>query len=640
MRSKDAYRTVLAAIDGERTYGGSCNGQKDEPRAVGLVASSTTRRVDRRMLNCTVLAIAVMLAVPHVLLAHEGHHYGDSDEAKGSRSWTLSDEGAHLHGTFVTASDEDVQFRLGDNRLVTLKIERLIASDQAWIANRLEAIETLNQHRPLRLVMQNPPNSDGIQTKEKASPMPLINQHFQPFSSTLNLRWDDDYFYVGSNGMPDHPMMIGIRSWQQQVPIPQKYFGKNAWQIPLHPVPAKQPMSTKDNFLRGAIALAVNGVPIFNPLNNRGDDALLFGELDEYGGHCGRADDYHYHIAPVHLEETTGKAQPIAYALDGYPIFGYQDEQADDFAPLDTLGGHKDADGQYHYHATKTYPYLNGGFYGEVTERGGQVDPQPRAQPIRPDLRPLRDAKITEFTQPKPESYRLVYEVRGMQGSVSYTLGENGSADFVFVDTNGRKTTESYSPRDDRPRRGGPPQPPPPPRDGNQDRPPRGGPARVDPPVDLSSMSRTSVPGFEVTSTSVDEKHFLSGDCTCDGAAHSPAVAWKGVPEGTKTFAVSIWHTAPDQEKSYWVVYNIPANVTSLKQNSQGVGKVGINDKGSSNYDPMCSKGPGLKKYHITVSALSSKLVISPREATRANLRKAMKTTLLGEATIDVLYER
>ncbi|MGB4709182.1 MAG: hypothetical protein WBH50_06565, partial [Fuerstiella sp.] len=36
-------------------------------------------------------------------------------------------------------------------------------------------------------------------------------------------------------------------------------------------------------------------------------DTLLAGELDEWGGHCGRGDDYHYHTAPVHLETIVGK---------------------------------------------------------------------------------------------------------------------------------------------------------------------------------------------------------------------------------------------------------------------------------------------------------------------------------------------
>ena len=108
------------------------------------------------------------------------------------------------------------------------------------------------------------------------------------------------------------------------------------------------------------------------------------------------------------------------------------------------------------------------------------------ASPIRPDLRPLRDALITDFTQPQPGSYRLVYEVRGKQASVAYTLSDDGSAEFTFVDI----------------------------------------------------------------------------------------------------------------------------------------------------------KGPGLKKYHITVFALSSEIEVVPQQATRANLRKAMQNILLGESTLDMLYER
>lgn len=63
----------------------------------------------------------------------------------------------------------------------------------------------------------------------------------------------------------------------------------------------------------------------------------------------------------------------------------------------------------------------------------------------------------------------------------------------------------------------------------------------------------------------------LSVECTCDGDRQSPAVAWKNFPGGTKSIAISLWHTAPDQEKSDWVVYNIPAVVSELKQQSQGV---------------------------------------------------------------------
>ena len=122
--------------------------------------------------------------------------------------------------------------------------------------------------------------------------------------------------------MPAHNMMVGITAWQQQVPLPQPYTGDNAWRIPLNPVPAKTPVAIRNRFLRGAIALAANGIPIFNPQNNRGEVSQDIGELDQWGGHCGRADDYHYHAAPLHLQTVLGQRLPIAYALDGYPIFG------------------------------------------------------------------------------------------------------------------------------------------------------------------------------------------------------------------------------------------------------------------------------------------------------------------------------
>ena len=143
---------------------------------------------------------------------------------------------------------------------------------------------------------------------------------FDQFADTVAVARDGSWWLVESNGLPAHSMMVGITSWQQQVPVEQPYSGSNAWRIPVVPTVSSSPVSARTALYRGAIALAVNGVPIFNALNNRGDDAFLYGELDKWGGHCGRADDYHYHIAPLHLAERVGRSSPIAYALDGFPI--------------------------------------------------------------------------------------------------------------------------------------------------------------------------------------------------------------------------------------------------------------------------------------------------------------------------------
>lgn len=117
-----------------------------------------------------------------------------------------------------------------------------------------------------------------------ATNQPELAELFDRFSDKVNVRFDRDFLFVESKGMPDHPMMIGITAWQQQVPLPQSYTGDNAWRIPLNPVPAKNAISAKSHFFRGAIALAVNGVPIFNSIkNHEKTDTLLAGELDQWG---------------------------------------------------------------------------------------------------------------------------------------------------------------------------------------------------------------------------------------------------------------------------------------------------------------------------------------------------------------------
>jgi hypothetical protein len=567
--------------------------------------------------------------------AHEGGHGPSGSVAPSKSTWTIAKTGRHFHGSFLSADESLAKFETGGGKVLEVPRADLIQADSKWITDRLEDIRKINESKSVRFVkIEVEPVLDPTAEFFAAEDAPAMHEHFKPFEKTLGLRWDSDFFYVESNGIPDHQMMVGITAWQQQVPLPQAYTGRNAWRIPLHPKPAQKPMSAKDNFFRGAIALAVNGVPIFNPIKNDGKtDTLLAGELDQWGGHCGRADDYHYHIAPIHLEPIVGKGKPIAYALDGYPIYGYQDAQ--DNQPLDWMNGHKDQQGNYHYHATKKYPYINGGFYGQVVERDGQVDPQPRAESPRPALPPMRGAKIVGFEETEPKSFQLTYEVSGRKGYVRYKLQDNGAVAFEFQDPNGKLTKDNYQNRGGR--RGGGPGAQPPPRN---DRPPRDGQPPKEPNNATSDRAKVQVGTIKVASGSVDGRGMLIKDCTCDGSGQSPAVAWENLPEGTKSIAVSLWHEAPDQQKSYWLVYNVPATAAGIGQNKKPEGTVGLNDKKRNEYDPMCSKGPGVKTYHITVYALSKNLDLPAKEVDRKRLLEAIKDCKLAEGTLDYQYER
>ena len=591
--------------------------------------------------NLQWLTIAALLIAGMVSHAHEGHEHGPADAS--IRAWTFADTGAHIHGThihgaYVASRDGKVQVRRTDGTVISLEIEKLTILDQRWIVRKVAQVKEINENATptngtMKLIAANVPSK------------PAIAETFEPFEklNAIKYRQDEKFFYVESNSMPDHRMMVGITAWQQQVPIPQPYFGDNAWRIPLEPVVAKNPLSAKSHFFRGAIALAANGVPIFNPIKNDGrTDTLLAGELDEFGGHCGRGDDYHYHIGPTHLQEIVGKDKPIAYALDGYPIYGYTEPDGSEVRGLDEFNGHSTPQLGYHYHATKTYPYLNGGFHGEVKEVDGQVDPQPRAGGVREALPPLRGAKITGFESKDNKSFSIKVEVGRETRYVNYFLNQDGSVKFDFVDGNGKVKSETYSPRQRGPgggeRRGGP--------GGGNDRPPRNEPPRRDPPPPARNASKGDAAsnkaneGFTVSSTAIGRDGRISPEFTCDGESASLPLEWQGAPTGTKSFAISLWHTAPDQEKSYWLVYNIPATVNHLAKNDKTTGTVGLNDKKRASYDPMCSKGPGAKIYHISVYALSSELKLPKGSVNRDTLRKAIKGITLAETTLDFVYER
>lgn len=271
-------------------------------------------------------------------------------------------------------------------------------------------------------------------------------QKSRSFSVLTKWRADENFYYLESNGLPMHKMMVGITAWQQQVPLPQDFTGGNAFKIPRHPVMSDNPVSAKRALFSGAIAVAVNGVPIFNPIKNDGrTDTLIAGELDDFGGHCGRADDYHYHVAPLHLVDTVGIANPIGYALDGYPLYGLTEADGSTPVDLDEFNGHSHGDLGYHYHSTRAYPYVNGGLRGVVEVRNDAITPQPLTTPVRPAGGPLRGATIIGFTMPSPNRYSLEYQINGRSSFVNYWLNDAGAYTFEFVDADGNATRQNYN---------------------------------------------------------------------------------------------------------------------------------------------------------------------------------------------------
>ena len=301
-----------------------------------------------------------------------------------------------------------------------------------------------------RATFDAPPHSHADTEPMGGAPgdMPTIAKVFAAFDGEVELRWNEDYLFVDTEAMPSHRMMVGITAWNQQVPLPQPYKGSNSWRVPLHPRVADGPIALP---YEGPVAIAANGVPIFNPIKQNGrTDTKVAGELDEFGGHAGRGDDYHYHTAPTHLQDKVGKGMPVAVSIDGYPIYGPDDLKGKRQATIDESGGHVHApheqapplfvDGEqpgYHYHGSESFPYIQRTFHGEV-----DLEHRPRASPVRPAGEPMR-TKITAFEKEGDATYRLDYLVSGKKHSVRYTIRASEVA-FEWIDGDGKKTQRTY----------------------------------------------------------------------------------------------------------------------------------------------------------------------------------------------------
>jgi Secretion system C-terminal sorting domain/YHYH protein len=440
------------------------------------------------MKNALILLICF---VANTLFAHE------SREHALSKQWFIARDNKTIQASFMILKDNVVYLENEQSRITKYPLSALTAADKSFVLDKCKQIEMINNQPLTRLRSGNFESFPNVwdvlrqnvwliglfvfllasfvyayQKREKIryvyavlmgvfmgglysfapNPPPttdplFIDSAFVPFKSKVKTRWDATYFYVESLGLPTHPMMKGITNWQQQVPTPKCYVGANAWSIPLNPVVAATPVSTRTNFFKGAIGLAANGIPIFNAYNNRGEDSYLLGELDQYGGHCGKGDDYHYHIAPLSLDSVNAAILPIAFALDGFAVYGDKEPNGLTMNTLDANNGHY-LNGVYHYHGTKIYPYMVGNMVGVVTKDAtDQIIPQPTGNPFRPAGNPLNGAAITACTpNGTGNGYNLTYTLAGQNYAINYSWTTSAAAyTFNFVSPTAGTTTANYT---------------------------------------------------------------------------------------------------------------------------------------------------------------------------------------------------
>jgi Raf kinase inhibitor-like YbhB/YbcL family protein len=135
----------------------------------------------------------------------------------------------------------------------------------------------------------------------------------------------------------------------------------------------------------------------------------------------------------------------------------------------------------------------------------------------------------------------------------------------------------------------------------------------------------------------------------CNGQNISPALEWSDAPAGTKSFAVTAYD--PDAPTGsgwwHWVMYNIPANVTSLPagagngRNAPKGSVEGPTDFGTKGYGGPCPPvGDKPHHYQFTVFALKVDKLDLPGNATSAFVGFNLHGNQLATARLTGLYAR
>ena len=164
------------------------------------------------------------------------------------------------------------------------------------------------------------------------------------------------------------------------------------------------------------------------------------------------------------------------------------------------------------------------------------------------------------------------------------------------------------------------------------------------------------VPEFELTSETVVHNGPLdpaqvSGVMGAGGRDESPQLSWSGFPDGTKSFAVTVYD--PDAPTAsgfwHWSVANLPVTTTSLPAGA-GTDGSGLlpegavqlrNDGGFAGYVGAAPpEGHGPHHYHVVVHALDVESLDIQPEASPAYLGFNLFSSTIGRARLIGTFEQ
>ena len=147
---------------------------------------------------------------------------------------------------------------------------------------------------------------------------------------------------------------------------------------------------------------------------------------------------------------------------------------------------------------------------------------------------------------------------------------------------------------------------------------------------------------FALTIAAFADGGMIPAKFTCEGVNISPELRWSDAPSNARSFALIMDDPdAPVGTFTHWVLFDIPAERSSLAEGEGKIGLAGKNDFGHAGYGGPCPPhGHGPHRYIFTLYALdvaSLKLNAGPD---RRQVAAALRSHSLAQAKYTGRYER
>jgi len=154
---------------------------------------------------------------------------------------------------------------------------------------------------------------------------------------------------------------------------------------------------------------------------------------------------------------------------------------------------------------------------------------------------------------------------------------------------------------------------------------------------------------FTLGSPAFAHRQPIPAEYTCEGEDVSPALAWTGVPAGTKSLALIVLDPdAPDPEAPrmiwvHWILYNLPPGVSELPRDVSRAALPPGTLEGKNDWKRTGYGGPcppiGRHRYFHRLYALDT-ILPDLHQPAKPELLAAMEGHVLGQAELVGTYQK